>query len=295
MRKEYLLNTCLENCPKVPLRPSQGLVSRLSRLILQSVLWCFTRMSLQQPRIVGHAPPELLVYDEPTECPYLDDRIARFPMRLPARALRREEFAERLKIGDRRQGLILYRPSCPSCGACEPIRIQINEFQANRSQRRALRRGLQLLTTDIGRPDVDDTRIDLYNRHKIKRGLLGNSEHIDISGYRSFLVDTCTDTFELRYYLDNRLVGVAIADRAQDALSAVYTYFDPDLQHLSLGTFSIMVQIELCRQWSLQFLYLGLYVQGCDAMTYKSRYFPHERRIAGMWQRFDRNKSDQSL
>ena len=82
--------------------------------------------------------------------------------------------------------------------------------------------------------------------------------------------------------------GVAIADRASDALSAVYCFYDPDRGALSLGTYSILKQIALCRSWGLRYLYLGLYVGDCNAMRYKARYMPHERLVAGVWQRFER-------
>ena len=124
----------------------------------------------------------------------------------------------------------------------------------------------------------------LYNAHKIERGLLISDGLIDAAGYEQFLVESCADTIELRYRLDGRLIGVAIADRAADALSAVYCFYDPDHAALSLGTYSILKQLALCRTWGLRYLYLGLYVGGCHAMRYKARYLPHERLVGGVWQ-----------
>ena len=75
-------------------------------------------------------------------------------------------------------------------------------------------------------------------------------------------------------------------DRATDALSAVYTFFDPEHARLSPGTYSLMKQIALCRQWGLRHLYLGLSVGGCSAMEYKIGYRPHERKVGGAWRAF---------
>ena len=86
--------------------------------------------------------------------------------------------------------------------------------------------------------------------------------------------------------LSGLLVGVAIADRAADALSAVYCFYDPSFARLSLGTYSVLKQIGALPQWGLRYLYLGLYVAGNRAMAYKARYLPHERLIDGTWQRF---------
>jgi arginine-tRNA-protein transferase len=83
------------------------------------------------------------------------------------------------------------------------------------------------------------------------------------------------------------LVGVAINDRGDDALSAVYCYYDPDYAKLSLGAYSILKAIDVCRTWGLRYLYLGLYIAACNPMRYKATYFPHERLIDGKWQRFE--------
>ena len=234
-------------------------------------------------------PPEWLVWDEPSRCPYLPEQTARLPLRLPTRRLRRDELGERLAAGDRRQGLLLYRPSCPSCTACEAIRVDVNEFRPSKTQRRIVRRGDAALETEIGHPSVSNEKVALYNSHKIERGLLVSDGLIDAAGYEQFLVESCTDTIELCYRLEGQLLGVAVADRAADALSAVYCFYAPDRAALSLGTYSILTQIALCRTWGLRYLYLGLYVGGCQAMRYKERYLPHERLIGGEWRTFERS------
>lgn len=250
------------------------------RILASIMLW--------RPRLLPTEPPELLVHDEPTPCPYLAEKTARMPLRVPTRALTPGELDRRLQVGDRRQGVLLYRTKCPECQACEPIRIDVPRFVANKSQRRVWRRGQQTLRVEMGVPELSDERVDLYNRHKFGRGLNSDDKPIDREGYRIFLVDTCCSSFELRYYADQELIGVAIVDRGDEALSAVYCYFDPDYSKFSPGTFSILTQIELCRRWSLRYLYLGLYIAECSSMAYKSCYLPHERRIAGEWVAFDR-------
>jgi leucyl-tRNA---protein transferase len=236
-------------------------------------------------------PPEWLVYDEPGPCAYLPGLTARLPLRLPLRPLDGDELARRLEAGERRQGLLLYRPSCPTCQRCQALRLDVQAFTPSRTQRRIWRRGDALLETRLGRPQVTPERVTLYNRHKVERGLLVHDERLDAAGYREFLVESCTETIELSYRYRGRLVGVGVADRARDGLSAVYYYFDPLYGRLSPGTYSILKQVALCREWGLRYLYLGLYVVGCAAMAYKATFFPHERLIDGTWQSFDRRQS----
>jgi leucyl-tRNA---protein transferase len=235
-------------------------------------------------------PTELTVYDGVFRCPYLPARTARLPLRLPSRPLRPAELSQRLSVGDRRQGYFLYRPSCPECRACEAIRIDVGEFRLGKTLRRILRRGDVAIETSIGAPGVNAERVALYNRHKSERGLLVGDGIIGASDYREFLVETCAESFELSYRIDGRLLGVAIADRASDGLSAVYCYFDPTDARLSPGTYSILKMIEICQRWRLRYLYLGLYVKGCKPMEYKARFLPHERLIGGTWRRFARDE-----
>jgi arginine-tRNA-protein transferase len=230
---------------------------------------------------------EIVVYDELGPCPYLTGQVARMPLRIPLRRLSRAEFDRRLEAGNRRQGRLLYRTQCPACDACEPIRVLTREFVPGRTQRRVLRRGQRAFQVELGPPETTRERVALYNRHKHGRGLMREDGALGVAGYEAFLVDTCCETFEMRYRIGGKLAGVAVVDRGERSLSAVYTYFDPSHAHLSPGVFSILMQIELCKRWNLPHLYLGLYVEECSRMVYKGRYLPHERLIGGEWRRFD--------
>jgi leucyl-tRNA---protein transferase len=232
---------------------------------------------------------QFLVYDALDTCPYLPDRVARFPLRAVERKLRREELDRALHDGDRRQGFFLYRPSCPACSACEAIRIDVQAFRVSPSLRRVLERGDASITVRIGPAIADAERARLYARHKVGRGLVTQDEvpDVDVDAYRAFLVDSCCETIELACRVKEQLVAVAVADRGRDAMSAVYCAFDPDFARLSLGTYCILKEWETCRAWGLRYLYLGLYVADCRHLSYKARFLPHERLIAGSWRRFD--------
>jgi arginine-tRNA-protein transferase len=123
--------------------------------------------------------------------------------------------------------------------------------------------------------------------HRRLRHLEHGDGPIDEEGYAEFLTETCCDTWEISYYLDRRLVCVAIADAGQSSLSAVYCYFDPKLPQLSLGTYSVLKLAELCRQTGRRYLYLGFYVANSPHMSYKAKFHPHERRVGGHWRDFN--------
>jgi arginine-tRNA-protein transferase len=233
-------------------------------------------------------PPELLVHDEPMQCPYLPEQTARLPLRLPLARLSRSQLDERLAQGERRQGRLVYRTECPTCDACEPIRIPVRDYRLSKTERRIFRNGQRVIQTELAKVESDERRAALYNRHKQLRGLSHDGGPISAAGYAAVLADSCCDSFELRYRIGGELIGVAIVDRGERSLSAVYCYYDPSYGRFSPGVYSILYQLELCRRWGLPHLYLGLTIEGCKAMTYKRRYLPHERLVGGEWQRFER-------
>jgi arginyl-tRNA--protein-N-Asp/Glu arginylyltransferase len=235
-------------------------------------------------------PLEIVVRDEEDACVYLPGRRARQPLRAPVRPLTGAEFDMRLEAGDRRAGTLLYNQACPTCTACEPIRVDVRAFEPSRSQRRARAKAAPAVTVQLGPIVVDDARLALYQTHERGRGLDRDGRPpVDPIGYESAFAMSCVDGFEVRYAVGGRLAGVAITDRGGRALSAVYTFWDPAHAALSLGTFSILTQIALARRWGLDWLYLGLAIRENHSMAYKLAFMPHERRIAGTWRRFARD------
>jgi leucyl-tRNA---protein transferase len=243
--------------------------------------------TMSTPQSTPQDLPTLVAYDELDPCPYLSGRTARLPLQYPLWPLSGRDLDERLAAGYRRLGEMVYRTACPACQACEAVRVLVDEFRPNRGQRRVWRKGQVSLRVELGPCRVDARRVRLYNGHKQSRGLDHGEGPITTEGYRSFLVETCCDSFELRYLSQDRLVGVAVADRGDESLSAVYCYFDPEFNRLSPGTFSVLQQIELCRSWGLKYLYLGYYIGEPCRMTYKATFRPHERLAGGEWLRHD--------
>lgn len=209
---------------------------------------------------------------------------------LPASLLSQAQFDDALESGMRRAGVFLYYTECPDCQACEPSRLDVHCFRWTDSWRRIKNRGDKVVTTKIRPPSVDEERLDLFNRHRNVRGLGASDTAYEIRDYESFLVETCCRyTLELEYRIEDRLVAVSIIDCGEKSVSAVYTYFDPDYSKLSLGTYSILKQIEFVKGTGRQYVYLGMYVAENQHLNYKARFTPQQRWIGGRWVDFESN------
>lgn len=205
-------------------------------------------------------------------CPYLPGRTARNRV-FTADEVPAEIYHALMDRGFRRSGRLFYQPNCEGCRECRAIRVIAAEFRPSKSQRR-----IQRINHDIrvrrGRPVLTQQKWRLYQRYLGARhdGAMCD----DYESLQQFLYTSPVDTVEFRYYLQDALVGVSIADCSAQALSSVYMYFDPDCSRRSLGMFSVLWEIEHCRRQGLPYYYLGFYIKDCRTMTYKSRFAPHQ-------------------
>jgi arginyl-tRNA--protein-N-Asp/Glu arginylyltransferase len=229
---------------------------------------------------------EVLVYDGLQSCPYLPGQVARMPLYRQTGRLTPEEVDVQLAESRRRVGFCLYKTECPTCNACEGIRVLVNEFSPTRSQRRVLAKWEATGRVEFGPVSNTPEKFDLYRRHKTQRKLSQKEDgEFSEQAYENWLVLSCMPSMEMRYYLGSKCVGIAVLDLGSRAASAVYTYFDPDpeVARYSPGVFSVLQQIQFCRQSGRDFLYLGLYVGDCKPLRYKANYHPHERLHKGVW------------
>jgi arginine-tRNA-protein transferase len=217
----------------------------------------------------------------PHACSYLPDREANTEFAF-VRRITPAAYERFLNAGFRRSGQMIYRPACGGCRECQPIRVLVDEFQPDRSMKRCWRAN-QDLTALVVHPRLTPEKTDLYCRYQTAR-----HEKDDPSGPEDFLYSSPVESCEIEFRLGDELVAVAIADVVPSGLSAVYTYFAPELSARGLGTFAVLWEIDYCRRLSKRNLYLGYYVRECRKMNYKSRFVPREiLGPDGAWRRCD--------
>jgi arginyl-tRNA--protein-N-Asp/Glu arginylyltransferase len=217
-------------------------------------------------------------------CAYLPGRLAT-DRAVWANFLPADLYQQFMDAGFRRSGKLLYQPACRGCRACLSIRVPVNEFRPDKSQRRCARRNADLIVTH-GPPVCTPEKFDLYRKYLT--GWHGRSSVGEIDGLESFLYDSpLTTTIEFEYRdAAGRLLAVGICDRCPSVLSSVYVYFDPDQARRGMGTFAALHELSYAAQAGLSHYYLGYWVHRCAAMEYKKNYRPHEvLDTDGIWRR----------
>ncbi len=220
-------------------------------------------------------------------CSYLAERTARTLFVDPSAHLTPHLYRNLLELGFRRSGDHVYRPECPGCGACIPVRIPVNEFTPRRNQRRCWRQN-ESITQVLGlNPVLDMEHFQLYQRYTGTRHPTGGMADADQQRYLDFLTTRWGDTRFFEFRQQERLMAVAVTDRVPDGLSAVSTFFDPDMASRSPGMFAILWQIAEARRQGLDWLYLGYWIRNCEKMNYKDQYRPMEAWDGRLWQRLE--------
>ncbi len=203
-------------------------------------------------------------------CPYLTGRERKYESFF-AGQVSADELAFFLNAGWRKFGHYYFRPVCPACERCIPLRVPTTDFVPSRSQRRVLRANRDLRTV-FGPLKFSDKIFSIYRSHSRERF---SDDPLLEDFLFNFYMPSCP-VLQSEFYLGEELVGVGFLDRGSDSLSSVYFCFDPRFSARNLGTFSILQEIFRARDLGLKYYYLGYYVLGCSRVAYKDHFRPRE-------------------
>lgn len=227
----------------------------------------FATMPVACPYLPGEAESKLIVeLAGPSAVPFYDDLS---------------------RAGFRRSHRFAYRPACTSCGACVPVRIAVARFTDSRSSRRIRNRNRDLEAGLVAaRATAEQFR--LFAAYQRRRHGDSDMAVMRFRDYRAMVEETPIRT-AIAEFRDpaGSLAAVALIDLLDDGVSAVYSFFDPNQDKRSLGTWSILWLVEECWRRGLAYVYLGYWIAGSPKMAYKARFPGLERLIPGGWAAFD--------
>ncbi|PAF52123.1 arginyltransferase [Helicobacter sp. 13S00477-4] len=216
-------------------------------------------------------------YSEQKICSYIPTKISYFYY-LYIEECKNSFYRGLLERGWRRFGKYFFVPICPDCKDCVSMRQIVQDFSFSKNHKRvfAKNKSVKLI---ISRPKVDDERLCLYDKyHKYmvkKKGW--EYKGIDTLSYQDMFVDGFMDFgYEFAYCIDDKLIGLGLVDAFLDSMSAIYFFYDPDYEDLSLGTLNILSQIRTCKEKNLKYFYPGYWIKDHYCMGYKERFKPFE-------------------
>jgi leucyl-tRNA---protein transferase len=224
----------------------------------------------------------------PLPCPYLDDKVER-RMVTELSGVDAGGLHDTLsRVGFRRSHGLVYTPMCHECSACLAVRTVVDGFEPSTSQRRVLRLNKQV-TAQEKPAQATTEQYELFSLYQDSRHNGGDMATMDFYDYQALVEETPVVTSLVEFHdEDGTMIGGCLVDIMADGLSAVYSFFDPQYQKNSLGTFMILWLIERAKELGLPYLYLGYWIGGSQKMAYKDKFLPLEYFAGDGWKHFDK-------
>lgn len=206
-----------------------------------------------------------------------------------------------LSEGFRRSGIFVYRATCPDCRKCVPIRIEPKDFVFNKKHRHILKKNSDIEMTISTEPKdlVTDEKVLLMREYNKRHNPEKNESFEEVKNTLLFMNGLKESSYSdelfsepyypgvinMDYRLNGKLVGVGIIDLGMESLSSNYFYYDisDEIMKRSIGTFTILKEIEFCKITGIPYYYLGYYLSECNKMNYKGKFLPHQLLINGEW------------
>lgn len=232
----------------------------------------------------------------PTPCPYLDGLEERKIFTHLAGDKAPELNDILTQGGFRRSQNIAYRPACEGCKSCVSVRILAHEFKWTKSFKRVMAKNTDIISIDY-QAEPSSEQYSLFRAYLDNRHHDGGMSDMSVLDYAMMVEDTHVDTRVIEYRMreegdgicehpQGKLIAAALSDQMGDGLSMVYSFFEPDIDHRSLGTYMVLDHINRAISAGLPHVYLGYWVNGSPKMAYKTRFQPQEHLGAHGWQRY---------
>lgn len=215
----------------------------------------------------------------PQPCPYLAGQVEqKIFTRLTGE--KKDDFLLNSTLnqnGFRRSQSMVYRPACPACMACVPVRINLHAFEADARLRRISRKNADL-ETQLLKPDASDALFPLFSRYQKERHGDSDMSDMPFEDYGAMMKDGGENAFVLTLAKGNAPVAAMLVDKLHNGTSAVYSFFEPSESKRSLGNEMVLRLIDYTVDAMLDYVYLGYWIRDCRKMAYKAS-FPALQRL----------------
>jgi leucyl-tRNA---protein transferase len=222
-------------------------------------------------------------------CPYLPGRMERKVFTHLVGPDSKQLNSQLSQGGFRRSQNIAYRPACDGCGSCVSVRVPVATFDWTKSFRRTLKRNDDISST-VMPAKARSEHYSLFRTYIDHRHGEGGMADMTVLDFAAMVDDTLVDSRIIEYRIptayqpSGELIAAVLVDLLNDGVSLIYSFYDPELEKRSLGTFIILDMIRRTARMGLHYVYLGFWISESHKMNYKSRFLPQERLSANGWQ-----------
>lgn len=175
------------------------------------------------------------------------------------------------------------------------IRLPLTGYTISKRNRKLLRVNKQKFDVKINRASIDADKERLYDLHKPRfKGFIYADLH-------QFLYsDTIGSVFqtyeiEVRDKENGRLVALSYFDKGQHSIASLLGIYDPEYSKFSLGTFTMLLEVEHAMQMDYRFYYPGYIFDKPSVFDYKLKLGSFEYYDwRGKWKPYDDFQSAES-
>ncbi len=163
-------------------------------------------------------------------------------------------------------------------GSVINIRARLRDYSFSKGFRKILAQNNTRFTHIIRKiTAVDHPKERLYQlqKHKFEIFVIDN---LQVFLYDYLKAEDCLfDTYEVCVYDGEKLVAVSFFDVGNYSLASILGLYDPDYQKYSLGTYTLLLEIEFAQKHGFKFYYPGYVVLGENGYS-----FAYKLRLANL-------------
>ncbi len=215
--------------------------------------------------------------EENRDCSYFSYEVSDIRYRYVNKC-EKADYQNMLEHGWRRFGKMHFVPECKSCNKCISMRIDVENYEFSRSEKRVLNKNIDTKLY-IQSPSLTLDHLRLYDKYHFEMNKKKDWSYspIEPAEYdRSYVQGKDDFTKEFLYVRDDKLIGVALVDILENSISSIYCFYDHEYEDLSIGKFSILAQIKIAKELNIPYIYLGYWIKDHLSMGYKESYAPFE-------------------
>jgi arginyl-tRNA--protein-N-Asp/Glu arginylyltransferase len=150
------------------------------------------------------------------------------------------------------------------------IRLPLQDYTLSKANRKLLRKNKELFTYSINRASINVEKERLYEAHKPRfKGFIYNDLHQFLY---SDTISSVFHTYEIEVKDANgKLVALSYFDKGQQSMASLLGIYDPEYSKYSLGTFTMLLEMEYALKMDFKFYYPGYIFDKPSVFDYKLR------------------------